>query len=37
MAFSAGVEALNMMARNRARKLAELASKNVSPSAGHSG
>jgi predicted tellurium resistance membrane protein TerC len=37
MAFSAGVEALNMMARNRARKLAEAAAKAASSSAGHSG
>jgi predicted tellurium resistance membrane protein TerC len=37
MAFSAGVEALNMLARNRARKRAELAAKAPSSSAGHSG
>jgi predicted tellurium resistance membrane protein TerC len=37
MAFSASVEALNMMARNRARKRAELAAKAPSSSAGHAG
>lgn len=37
MAFSAGVEALNMMARNRARKLAEAATKAASSSSGHTG
>jgi predicted tellurium resistance membrane protein TerC len=37
MAFSASVEALNMLARNRARKRAEATAKGASPSAGHSG
>ena len=37
MAFSASVEALNMLARNRARKRAEATAKGALSSAGHSG